>query len=382
MRISNLRSGKPSGNPLTILHLQFTIDKYTASMVPLRVLSRTNLAGFSPSTSFTSSISFTSFRLRTLDLSLRSFLDSRPLFSITSALFLQNTRGGIPLRDLVRCTEAQKCLFVSPLLATLTYSLSRKSFPCYSYANTRDGGATVAPISASVSLRLCELCGESVAFFLPHLRNQQLTTNNCKLLFLARPLFSYSYELLFPQALSFDNHPHCPGGVGVSLQVSRCTLRLCGRNEEIRVLRQRHPLRRRQIGGLRRAACRGRRDVARGVFGTPGSAPARGLFRRCARMPDPGDSARRPNRSSTPARADIREWSRHTFVARSTDCRAAHAPPLLRDRARSIFSAARRFALNRDWDPARASLSTGSSRNKTAREHCRAAAPRNAGNAR
>jgi hypothetical protein len=27
----------------------------------------------------------------------------------------------------------------------------------------------------------------------------------------ARPLFSYSYELLFPQVLSFDNHPNCPG---------------------------------------------------------------------------------------------------------------------------------------------------------------------------
>ena len=24
------------------------------------------------------------------------------------------------------------------------------------------------------------------------------------------PLFSYSYELLFPQFLYFDNHPHCP----------------------------------------------------------------------------------------------------------------------------------------------------------------------------
>jgi hypothetical protein len=110
-------------------------------MVPLRVLSRTNPAGFSPSTS---SISFISFRLRTLKLSLRSFSDSRPLFSTTSALFSQNTRGGIPLPELVRCTKAQKCLFVSPLLATLTHSVSRKSFPCHSYANTRDGGVTLA----------------------------------------------------------------------------------------------------------------------------------------------------------------------------------------------------------------------------------------------
>ena len=59
-----------------------------------------------------------------------------------------------PLRALLRCTEAQKCLSVTPLLATLTHSVSRKSFPCHSYANTRDGDATVAPISASVSLCL------------------------------------------------------------------------------------------------------------------------------------------------------------------------------------------------------------------------------------
>src|SRR5260370_30970005 len=113
--------------------LKFTIDKHRACMVPFRVLSRTNLAGFAPPTS---SISFISFRLRTLKLSCRSFSDSRPLFSITSALFSQNTRGGIPLRDLARCTEAQKCLSVTPLLATLTHSVSRNSFPCHSYAHT------------------------------------------------------------------------------------------------------------------------------------------------------------------------------------------------------------------------------------------------------
>src|SRR5216684_9247447 len=113
-------------------------------MVPFRVLSRITLADRCSSNFSTSSISFASFGLRTLKLSCRSFSDSRPLFSTTSALFLQNTRGGIPLRDLVRCTEAQKCLSVTPLLATLTHSSSRKSFPCHSYANTRDGGATIA----------------------------------------------------------------------------------------------------------------------------------------------------------------------------------------------------------------------------------------------
>src|SRR5229473_2587924 len=180
------------------IELKFTIDKYTQSMVPLRVLSRTNLARFALSTS---SISFISFRLRTLKLSCRSFSHPDPLFSITSALFLQNTRGvgylkNLPSRisnfrtlfpapvanvatehpakdahpgrpsgvegsqiiphsplatrhsplsswELLRCTEAQKCLSVSPLLATLTHSVSRKSFPCHSYANTRDGGATL-----------------------------------------------------------------------------------------------------------------------------------------------------------------------------------------------------------------------------------------------
>src|SRR5712692_10980514 len=89
-------------------------------MVPFRVLSRTNFAESSPSTSLSSSISFTSFRLRTLFLSLRSFSHPDPLFSITSPLFWQNTRGGIPLRDFSRSTEAQKCLFVSPFLASLT----------------------------------------------------------------------------------------------------------------------------------------------------------------------------------------------------------------------------------------------------------------------
>jgi hypothetical protein len=158
-----------SFHAIQTIELKFTIDKYTQSMVPLRVLPRTNLARFALSTS---SISFLSFRLRTLDLSLRSFSHPDPLFSTTSALFLQNTRGGgypnssasrfasavrcatwrlyplsphsiahtfrhhggVPLCELLRCTEAQKCFFVSPLPATLTHSVSRKSFPCHSYA--------------------------------------------------------------------------------------------------------------------------------------------------------------------------------------------------------------------------------------------------------
>src|SRR6266478_1835967 len=32
---------------------------------------------------------------------------------------------------------------------------------------------------------------------------------------LVGPLFSYSYELLFLQPISFHNHPHCPGVWGL-----------------------------------------------------------------------------------------------------------------------------------------------------------------------
>ena len=35
------------------------------------------------------------------------------------------------------------------------------------------------------------------------------------------PLFSWSYKLLFPQFLSFDQHLRCPPGVGGGLQFSR-----------------------------------------------------------------------------------------------------------------------------------------------------------------
>ena len=62
-------------------------------MLPLRVLSRRNLAY--PSRRSTSKPPCFS-DLPTLDFSLRSFSHSDPLFSITSTLFLQNTRGGIP----------------------------------------------------------------------------------------------------------------------------------------------------------------------------------------------------------------------------------------------------------------------------------------------
>ena len=47
-----------------------------------------------------------------------------------------------------RASEAQKRLSLSPFAAALTHSASRKSFPCHSYANTRDGCATPPKISS------------------------------------------------------------------------------------------------------------------------------------------------------------------------------------------------------------------------------------------
>src|SRR5260221_8455897 len=69
-------------------------------------------------------------------------------FQQLAASFPKRPGVGVPLRD-GRCTEAQKCPSVSPFLATLTHSVSRKSFPCHSYANTRDRGVTPPPKSSS-----------------------------------------------------------------------------------------------------------------------------------------------------------------------------------------------------------------------------------------
>jgi hypothetical protein len=86
---------------------------------------------------------------RLFALSLQPFPLSLPLFSVVCSLFFKNTRGGIPLGDLARWTEVQKCFSVSPLLATLAHSVSRKSFPCHSYENTRDGVSQV-PLNCGV----------------------------------------------------------------------------------------------------------------------------------------------------------------------------------------------------------------------------------------
>jgi hypothetical protein len=61
------------------------------------------------------------------------------------ASFCKTPGVGVPLRELVPCTEAQKCVSVTPLLATLAHSVSRKSFAYHSYENTRDGSASARP---------------------------------------------------------------------------------------------------------------------------------------------------------------------------------------------------------------------------------------------
>ncbi len=66
-------------------------------------------------------------------------------FQQLAASFPKTPGVGVSLQELAPCTEGQKCPPVSPLFATLTHSVSRKSFPCHSYANTRDRGVTPPP---------------------------------------------------------------------------------------------------------------------------------------------------------------------------------------------------------------------------------------------
>jgi len=107
-------------------------------VVWLRVLSRTNLADAARHSSLNS-------RLFILLQTLLRSEEKQPLYNQANPNSFHKTPGvRVPL--CVGCrTEAQKCLSVSPLLATLTHFVSRKSFPCHSYANTRDRGATLAP---------------------------------------------------------------------------------------------------------------------------------------------------------------------------------------------------------------------------------------------
>jgi hypothetical protein len=99
--------------------------------------------------------------LRTLLLSLHSFRRSPGLFSIICRLFLQNT-GGVG-------TSA-----TSP--RSLRLPVLHAGLPV---------------LRAGLCIIICH--------------------------FFVAPLFSWSYKLLFPQALYFDNHLRCPPGVGSAL---------------------------------------------------------------------------------------------------------------------------------------------------------------------
>jgi hypothetical protein len=80
-------------------------------------------------------------RLRALFLSCSSFPDADPLFSITSGLFVKNTRGGIPLPDIHEsqvtshksrpssCAESQKRASVSPFSPLLQTPCRVTPFP-------------------------------------------------------------------------------------------------------------------------------------------------------------------------------------------------------------------------------------------------------------
>ena len=92
--------------------------------------------------------------LRTLFLSLHSFRRSPRLFSIACGLFLQNTGGW--------------------------------------------GASATSPRPPRLPVLQAGLCIIICRFFVA-------------------PLFSWSYKLLFPQALYFDNHLRCPPGVGSAL---------------------------------------------------------------------------------------------------------------------------------------------------------------------
>jgi hypothetical protein len=69
------------------------------------------------------------------------------------------------------CSPAQFCSILSPLFATLTDTLSRKSFPCHSYENTRGG----IPVSARrFSISSFDRHLSTVSLFLPFSAPQRL----------------------------------------------------------------------------------------------------------------------------------------------------------------------------------------------------------------
>jgi hypothetical protein len=108
----------------------------------------TNLAYIAYSTSFPSSISFNSFRLRALELSCPSFFNSRHLFSIACSLFSQNTGGGIPPQNIIRGIEAKKANHAGPFL-TFDFQWSTADLPLTSFPTTHTKSPLASPFPAT-----------------------------------------------------------------------------------------------------------------------------------------------------------------------------------------------------------------------------------------
>src|SRR5712664_273028 len=123
------------------MHAKKSLDIRYTDMIVSAMLSRQIISQYPPRQS-------NPFLIRQLQPLCPLFSSPAFCFQQLAASFSKTPGVGVPLRD-GRCTEAQKCPSVSPLPATLTHSLSRKSFPCHSYANTRDRGVTAPPKSSS-----------------------------------------------------------------------------------------------------------------------------------------------------------------------------------------------------------------------------------------
>src|SRR6267378_242211 len=118
-------------------------------------------------------------------------------------LLYRNHRGISDLRNVRRC-RAPRTSFSSPF--ELQPVPSKKFFEL---------ALVLARFAPSASTR------RATAPPLPATTRHPLPTLHS--LFVS-PLFSYSYELLFPQPLYFDNHPHCPGVWGYKPPISLRTL--------------------------------------------------------------------------------------------------------------------------------------------------------------
>ncbi len=197
-------------------------------MVWLRVLSRTNPPPSSTPNSFRFRTSAKprilhyfgankSFRIRTY-----RHLTCNPFRMHT----YKNTGGGgvaAKLRALLRsCGKSITFKRLQPLCplsptSILSFQQLRASFcktPGWGYPNT-SAPSFVPPshaprgafIPCAVSrLRILPVTTGGVCT--PHAFQISLRSRRIQL---PRPLFSYSYELLFRQPLFFHNHPHCPG---------------------------------------------------------------------------------------------------------------------------------------------------------------------------